>query len=368
MDKNLWTPILSWFISRYERLGLTHPLLKTWTSFLFFSRHPFWGRGIMNRNHDKRFGFTLIELLVVIAIIAVLIGLLVPAVQKVREAANRMQCTNNLKQICLASLSYESSNGVLPPGTLGGTQATGFWGGQSTGTMYFLLPFIEQEAVYKQFSIKYNVEKFLMISTDKAVNPTNVMGASKRVSEIYINNLNKQSDTQFITTRFGNVLGSSGSVIPTFIKQINKYKKIDITHKDIIRYFMTIPEAAQLVLYASTIGKRGQILMFDMGEPVRIYDLAQNIIKNYTNNDIEINIIGLRAGEKLYEELLCNGENTLETDNEHIKISKHNEEIDYDIFLNNYNELIETYKYLNPTEIKNKLKELVPEYKISYKI
>lgn len=215
-------------------------------------------------------------------------------------------------------------------------------------------------------SIKYNVNKFLMISTDKAVNPTNVMGASKRVSELYINNLNRQSNTQFITTRFGNVLGSSGSVIPTFIKQINKYKKIDITHKDIIRYFMTIPEAAQLVLYASTIGKRGQILMFDMGEPVKIYDLAQNIIKNYTNNDIQINIIGLRAGEKLYEELLCNGENTLETDNKYIKISKHNEEIDYNIFLNNYNELIETYKYLNQTEIKNKLKELVPEYKISY--
>jgi FlaA1/EpsC-like NDP-sugar epimerase len=217
-------------------------------------------------------------------------------------------------------------------------------------------------------SIKYNVAKFLMISTDKAVNPTNVMGASKRVSEIYINNLNKQSDTQFITTRFGNVLGSSGSVIPTFIKQINKYQKIDITHKDIIRYFMTIPEAAQLVLYASTIGKRGQILMFDMGAPVRIYDLAQNIIKNYTNNDIEINIIGLRAGEKLYEELLCNGENTLETDNEHIKISKHNEEIDYDVFLDNYNSLIETYKYLNQIEIKDRLKQLVPEYKISYKI
>jgi FlaA1/EpsC-like NDP-sugar epimerase len=131
---------------------------------------------------------------------------------------------------------------------------------------------------------------------------------------------------------------------------------------------MTIPEAAQLVLYASTIGKRGQILMFDMGEPVKIYDLAQNIIKNYTNNDIEINIIGLRVGEKLYEELLCNGENTLETDNEHIKISKHKEEIDYDIFLNNYSKLIETYKYLNQIEIKNRLKQLVPEYKISYKI
>jgi FlaA1/EpsC-like NDP-sugar epimerase len=215
-------------------------------------------------------------------------------------------------------------------------------------------------------SIKYKVEKFLMISTDKAVNPTNVMGASKRVSEIYINNLNRQSDTQFITTRFGNVLGSSGSVIPTFIKQINKYKKIDITHKDIIRYFMTIPEAAQLVLYASTIGRRGQILMFDMGEPVKIYDLAQNIIKNYTNNDIQINISGLRAGEKLYEELLCNGENTLGTDNEHIKISKHRDEIDYNLFLENYNSLIETYKYLNPIEIKTKLKKLVPEYKISY--
>jgi FlaA1/EpsC-like NDP-sugar epimerase len=217
-------------------------------------------------------------------------------------------------------------------------------------------------------SIKYNVEKFLMISTDKAVNPTNVMGASKRVSEIYINNLNKYNITEFITTRFGNVLGSSGSVIPTFIKQINKYKKIDITHKDIIRYFMTIPEAAQLVLYASIIGKRGQILMFDMGEPVKIYDLAHNIIKNYTNNDIEINIIGLRAGEKLYEELLCDGENTIETDNDYIKISKHSDKIDYDLFLDNYNSLIETYKYLNPTELKNKLKQLVPEYKISYKI
>jgi FlaA1/EpsC-like NDP-sugar epimerase len=116
------------------------------------------------------------------------------------------------------------------------------------------------------------------------------------------------------------------------------------------------------------MGKNGEIFVLDMGEPVKIYDLAQNIIKNYTNNDIEINIIGLRAGEKLYEELLCNGENTLETDNEHIKISKHKEEINYDIFLDNYNELIETYKYLNPTEIKDRLKQLVPEYKISYKI
>ena len=131
---------------------------------------------------------------------------------------------------------------------------------------------------------------------------------------------------------------------------------------------MTIPEAAQLVLYASTIGKKGQILMFDMGEPVRIYDLAQNIIKNYTNNDIEINIIGLRAGEKLYEELLCNGENILETDNDYIKILKHNEEIDYDFFLDNYNNLIQNYKYLNQIEIKDRLKQLVPEYKISYKI
>lgn len=211
-------------------------------------------------------------------------------------------------------------------------------------------------------SIKYNVVKFIMISTDKAVNPTNIMGATKRISEIYVNFLNKNNKTEFITTRFGNVLGSSGSVIPTFIKKINENKSIDITHPEIIRYFMTIPEAAQLVIYASTIGKKGEILMFDMGKPVKIIDLANNIINQYTNGNIQIKITGLRPGEKLYEELLCNGENTLPTENKNIMILKHNEMIDYNLFIDKYQYLLDNHYKLNYDDIRRIMKLLIPEY------
>lgn len=162
-----------------------------------------------------------------------------------------------------------------------------------------------------------NVEKFIMISTDKAVNPTNIMGASKRIAEIYTQYLNSKSNTQFITTRFGNVLGSRGSVIPTFVNQINNGGPVKVTHKDIIRYFMTIPESCQLVLQASLLGKGGEIFLFNMGEPVKIYELAKNLI-SLSKSDIDIEIIGLRPGEKLYEELLCNGENSLPTNDTNI--------------------------------------------------
>ena len=172
-------------------------------------------------------------------------------------------------------------------------------------------------------SYYHNVEKFIMISTDKAVNPTNIMGATKRIAEIYTQYLNEKSNTSFITTRFGNVLGSQGSVIPTFIEQIVTGGPIEVTHKDVIRYFMTIPEACQLVLQASCIGKGGEILLFDMGKPVKIIDLAKKLIKLLKKPDITIKIIGLRPGEKLYEELLCNGENQIPTDDPNIMKLKH---------------------------------------------
>jgi FlaA1/EpsC-like NDP-sugar epimerase len=212
-------------------------------------------------------------------------------------------------------------------------------------------------------SLKYNVKKFIMISTDKAVNPTNVMGASKRIAELYINHLNKFNTTQFITTRFGNVLGSSGSVVPAFLKRINDGNPIQITHPEIVRYFMTIPEAAQLVLQAATIGNGGEILLFDMGSPVKIVDLAKNMIKLYATKNIPIEFINLRPGEKLYEELLCNGENTIPTKNKQIMKLKHN--VMYcDNFTDTFNELINTY-FTDVVELKLKLKKLVPEYIIA---
>ena len=174
-------------------------------------------------------------------------------------------------------------------------------------------------------SVDYDVEKFVFVSTDKAVNPTNVMGATKRIAEIYISCRQQEKKTKFITTRFGNVLGSNGSVIPLFRKQIEKGGPLTVTHKDITRYFMTIPEASQLVLEAGAMGKGGEIFIFDMGESVKIMDLAKNMIRlsglKYPE-DIDIKITGLRPGEKLYEELLANGENTLPTYHEKIMISK----------------------------------------------
>lgn len=211
---------------------------------------------------------------------------------------------------------------------------------------------------------RYNVKKFVFVSTDKAVNPTSVMGATKRMAEMYISCLQKESKTKFITTRFGNVLGSNGSVIPLFKKQIEAGSPLTLTHKDITRFFMTIPEASQLVLEAGTMGKGGEIFIFDMGESVKIYDLAKNMIKlsglRYPE-DIDIKITGLRPGEKLYEELLANGENTLSTYHKKILISK-TRELDYASVKAQIEELCITNRFQN-NNIVMKMKSLIPEYK-----
>ncbi|MBQ4915631.1 polysaccharide biosynthesis protein [Maribacter sp. MMG018] len=212
-------------------------------------------------------------------------------------------------------------------------------------------------------SLVHGVEKFVFVSTDKAVNPTNVMGASKRIAEMYISCMQKENKTKFITTRFGNVLGSNGSVIPLFRKQIEKGGPLTLTHKDITRYFMTIPEASQLVLEAGAMGEGGEIFIFDMGESVKIFDLAKNMIKlsglRYPE-DIDIKITGLRPGEKLYEELLANGENTMPTYHQKIKISKVRE-LDYAKVRSKIDELCITNMFFNGNTVKL-MKEIVPEY------
>ncbi|MEH6770804.1 nucleoside-diphosphate sugar epimerase/dehydratase [Maribacter arcticus] len=212
-------------------------------------------------------------------------------------------------------------------------------------------------------SVLHGVEKFVFISTDKAVNPTNVMGATKRIAEMYISCMQKENNTKFITTRFGNVLGSNGSVIPLFRKQIEKGGPLTLTHKDITRYFMTIPEASQLVLEAGAMGEGGEIFIFDMGESVKIYDLAKNMIKlsglRYPE-DIDIKITGLRPGEKLYEELLANGENTLPTYHKKIKISKVRD-VDFARVRSKIDELCITNMFFSGNTVKL-MKEIVPEY------
>lgn len=219
-------------------------------------------------------------------------------------------------------------------------------------------------------AVKYNVERFVMISTDKAVNPTNIMGASKRIAEIYVQSLfrrlqsEKNDCTKFITTRFGNVLGSNGSVIPYFQKQIASGGPVTVTHPNIIRYFMTIPEACCLVMEASTLGKGGEIFIFDMGKPVKILDLARNMIRlaGYTpEKDIPIVFTGLRPGEKLYEELLNQKETTLPTDNKKIMIARVRE-FDFDVVSKQIDTLIETSYTNKPFTIVKQMKQLVPEY------
>jgi UDP-N-acetylglucosamine 4-epimerase len=210
-------------------------------------------------------------------------------------------------------------------------------------------------------SIKHGVKKFLMVSTDKAVNPTSVMGYSKRIAEIYASYLNtQQKNTEFVIIRFGNVLGSSGSVIPTFISNINNDEPIKITHPEIIRYFMTMPEAAKLILQASMIGNAGEIMLFDMGKPVKIYDLAKKMIELYSEKKIDIIFTNLEKGEKLYEELLCKDENIIPTENKKIMKLKNSEHIDYKDFICKFNKLINNY--FCDEEIINLFKKIVCNY------
>lgn len=226
------------------------------------------------------------------------------------------------------------------------------------------------------FAIKYGVERFVMISTDKAVNPTNVMGASKRIAEMYVQSLYQNQEiqyltdlntsrTKFITTRFGNVLGSNGSVIPRFKKQIEAGGPVTVTHPDITRYFMTIPEACQLVLEAGSMGNGGEIFVFDMGQPVKIADLARKMIKLSgltPDDDIKIEYSGLRPGEKLYEELLNNAENTMATYHEKILIAK-TRTIEYDSLSEQIEALITPAKNQESVvEVVAAMKALVPEF------
>ena len=237
---------------------------------------------------------------------------------------------------------------------------------------YKHVPFMEEnpyEAVYvnvfgtrnlADLSLKYGVLKFVMVSTDKAVNPTNVMGATKRMAEIYIQCRSNET-THFVTTRFGNVLGSNGSVIPLFKKQLAAGGPLTVTHKDIIRYFMTIPEACNLVLEAGAMGEGGDIFVFDMGKPVKIYDMARKMIQLSGMRGVEIKEIGLRPGEKLYEELLATKENTIPT--YHPKIMRAEvrryplEDIDRE-----YDELWTILEGMDDMKIVGKMKSIVPEF------
>ena len=217
--------------------------------------------------------------------------------------------------------------------------------------------------VIADLAVKYGTKKFVMISTDKAVNPTNVMGCSKRICEIYCQALNyHQQTTQFVTTRFGNVLGSNGSVIPIFREQIKKGGPVKVTHPDIIRYFMLIPEACRLVLEAGTMGKGGEIFVFDMGEPVKIVDLAKRMIALSGAKDVKIEFSGLRDGEKLFEELLATKENTKPTHHPKIMVAQVRE-YPYDLALQNEIQLHELSKGFDDMAIVKKMKEIVPEFK-----
>ncbi len=221
--------------------------------------------------------------------------------------------------------------------------------------------------IVADLAVKYKADKFVMISTDKAVNPTNVMGCSKRICEIYVQSLAKKLQkegghvTQFITTRFGNVLGSNGSVIPRFKEQIRKGGPVTVTHPEIIRYFMTIPEACRLVLEAGSMGNGGEIYIFDMGKPVKIVDLAKRMISLSGRTDVEIKFTGLRHGEKLYEELLNVKELTKPTYHEKIMIATVRE-YDYDEVKGRIQQLIDVSYTYDQMRIVAAMKELVPEF------
>ena len=215
--------------------------------------------------------------------------------------------------------------------------------------------------VIADMAVKYGVKKFVMISTDKAVNPTNVMGCSKRICEIYVQALDKKVETQFVTTRFGNVLGSNGSVIPLFREQLKNGGPLTVTHPDIIRFFMLIPEACKLVLEAGTKGHGGEIFVFDMGKPVKIADLAQRMINLSGAKNVEIKFTGLRPGEKLYEEVLNELEGTKPTFHEKIRIATVRE-YDYDEVSKEIDDLIDIAKKYDKMETVKKMKKIVPEY------
>lgn len=223
--------------------------------------------------------------------------------------------------------------------------------------------------IIADLAVKYDTKKFVMISTDKAVNPTNVMGCSKRICEIYVQSLDKAikdgriaGKTQFVTTRFGNVLGSNGSVIPLFKEQIKNGGPVTVTHPDIIRFFMLIPEACMLVLEAGTIGKGGEIFVFDMGKPVKIVDLAKRMILLSGAKHVEIKFTGLRDGEKLYEEVLNDAEITLPTFHPKIKIAKVRE-YDYDEVRKEIDTLIQCSLTNDDMSIVKQMKNIVPEFK-----
>ena len=224
--------------------------------------------------------------------------------------------------------------------------------------------------IMADLAVEYKVKKFVMISTDKAVNPTNVMGCSKRICEMYVQSLNayqlqqkdKAEHTQFVTTRFGNVLGSNGSVIPLFKKQIELGGPVTVAHPDIIRYFMLIPEACALVLEAGTMGKGGEIFVFDMGKPVRIVDLAKRMINLSGAKNVKIEFTGLRDGEKLYEEVLSENENTKPTSHPKIMVASVRE-YDYALAKKNEEELLKLSYSYDDMAIVAKMKEIVPEYR-----
>lgn len=223
--------------------------------------------------------------------------------------------------------------------------------------------------IIADLAVKYGTRKFVMVSTDKAVNPTNVMGCSKRICEIYVQSLDKaikdgkiKGNTQFVTTRFGNVLGSNGSVIPIFAEQIRKGGPITVTHPDIIRFFMLIPEACKLVIEAGTMGKGGEIYVFDMGKPVKIADLAKRMIMLSGAKDVKIEYTGLRDGEKLYEEVLNDKEITVPTFHPKIKIAKVREYVFADV-LKDITELESSTSDSSDMEIVARMKAIVPEFK-----
>lgn len=223
--------------------------------------------------------------------------------------------------------------------------------------------------VIADLAVKYGTKKFVMISTDKAVNPTNVMGCSKRICEIYCQSLNQaiqegkvQGETQFVTTRFGNVLGSNGSVIPIFREQIQNGGPVTVTHPDIIRYFMLIPEACKLVLEAGTMGRGGEIFVFDMGKPVKIVDLAKRMIQLSGATNVEIKFTGLRDGEKLYEEVLSDKEGNLSTTNPKIMVAQVRK-YDYETACENERRLMEVSETFDDMAIVKVMKEIVPEYR-----